>query len=418
LLEPIRQYALEKLRGVEEEPVIRSQHGLFFLALAEAAEPMLQGPGQAIWLDRLAAEHDNLRAALGWMLNQTETEIAVRLSGALWHFWYTHGHVSEGRRWLEEALTSPKPGGSPEQWMAARAKALYAASVLAHEQADFTQAKAFCEESLALFRNLGDQRGAAHALVGLGRAMTSQGDQQRAEIFLEESLALFRNLGDQTGVALSLFNLGHAVLGQNNLQQARSLFEESLALQQALGDKKSIFWLLNGLGEVARCEGDDARAEACYCECLVVAQEVGFKRGIASILHDLGHVALARGEYGQAALRFAESLALFQALGHKQGIAHCLAGIAGLASAAKQPERAARLFGAMEALLDATNLILVPADHMAYTRNLAHARTQLDADAFAAAWAAGRIMTLDQAIAEALRVAESTAAPPLLETES
>jgi predicted ATPase/DNA-binding SARP family transcriptional activator len=407
LLEPIRQYALEKLRGVEEAAAIRRQHALFFLALAEAAEPKLQGPEQALWLDRLAAEHDNLRAALRCMLDQTEGEITLRLSGALWHFWYTHGFVSEGRRWLEDALTTTcTPRGSPRQWMAVRAKALYGASVLAEEQADYTQTVALCEQSLALFRNLGDQTGAAHSLVGLGRVMMSQGDQQRAEMLLEESLALFRDMGDQEGITRSLYCLGLVALAQDKLQQARSLFEESLALQRALGDKKSIFWLVNGLGEVARCQGDDARAEACYSECLLLAQEVGFKRGTASVLHDLGQVALARGDYARAALRFAESLAMFQALGHKQGIAHCLAGVAGLASAVGQPERAAQVFGAMEALLDATNLILVPADHMAYSRNLAHARSHLDADAFAAAWAVGRALPLEQAVAEALRVTD------------
>ena len=152
MLETIREYALERLDASGEADSLRQAHARFFLDLAEAAEPQLTGPDQVLWLDRLGTEHDNLRAALGWLERSSEREPWLRLSGALWRFWWVRGHMTEGRGWLARALA--ETDGLPP---AVRAKSLSGAGILAESQGDYVQAKALHEESLALARQSGDR---------------------------------------------------------------------------------------------------------------------------------------------------------------------------------------------------------------------------------------------------------------------
>jgi predicted ATPase/transcriptional regulator with XRE-family HTH domain len=167
LLETIRQYGREKLERSGEAAVIRRQHLEWHVGLAERAEPELTGPDQAVWLEKLEAEHDNLRAALEWSQVEAQGEqIGLRVAAALWRFWLVHGHLREGRRWLEGMLA-----GSPEAWPAVRAKALYGAGALAEDQGDYAAARAFFAESLALRRELLDA-GAFAERWAEGRAMT------------------------------------------------------------------------------------------------------------------------------------------------------------------------------------------------------------------------------------------------------
>jgi predicted ATPase len=163
MLETIREYALERLEASGEAEAVRRQHTDYYLALAEAAAPQLHGAEQRAWLDRLDAEHDNLRAALAW--SQTVPSgagVGLRLAGALSVFWFVHGHVSEGRKWLAVVLV--REAGT----LAARAKALIGAGYLAGFQEDNVAAHTHFEESLALFRKVGDKAGIAAALRGLG----------------------------------------------------------------------------------------------------------------------------------------------------------------------------------------------------------------------------------------------------------
>jgi predicted ATPase/DNA-binding XRE family transcriptional regulator len=166
MLETIREYALERLEASGEEDMLRRQHAAYYLALAEGAEPQIQGAEQATWLDRLERDHDNLRAALSWALAAGATEIGLRLAAALGEFWWPLGHVSEGRRWLAAALAGSGPATA-----AARAKALYRAGELAYGQGDYGVATTRLEESLTLYRDLGDKWGTACALRGLGNAL-------------------------------------------------------------------------------------------------------------------------------------------------------------------------------------------------------------------------------------------------------
>ncbi|MFQ5794790.1 MAG: BTAD domain-containing putative transcriptional regulator [Candidatus Bipolaricaulia bacterium] len=164
ILETIREYGLERLEASGESEAIRRTHADYYLALAEQAEPKLEGPDQRMWLDRLEVEHDNLRAALVWFEQNGEAEAELRLGGALWGFWHMRGYLSEGRRWLEGALAK---GEDRDVSASVRAKALHGAGVLTHEQGDYERATVLYEESLDLRRELGDKPGVAILLSNL-----------------------------------------------------------------------------------------------------------------------------------------------------------------------------------------------------------------------------------------------------------
>nr|MBA2598025.1 tetratricopeptide repeat protein [Chloroflexia bacterium] len=200
MLETVSEFAGEQLAAHGELEMVRGQHARYFLALGEAAAPHLRVAGQTAWMDRLEAEHPNLRAALAWLLAAREGEEAVRLAGALWWFWYIRGYPSEGQQWLSRTLAS---GGSS----IARAAALVGAGWFALDQGDVTPGLAALEEAVALQRAAGDRQGIATALNWLGNAYVHERQYARAEQIHTEVLALRRQLDDQPGIAASLANL-------------------------------------------------------------------------------------------------------------------------------------------------------------------------------------------------------------------
>jgi predicted ATPase len=360
LHEVVRQYAFERLQRAGEVEQTRDRHAGYVVMLAEEAEPQLAGAEQKLWLDRLEREHDNLRAALQWVLERGEAGMAARLGGALWRFWWMHGHLREGRAWLEQVLGMSQIGSPKAAW----AKACHGAGVLADEQGDYAQARSFYEASLTLRRRLGDRQGMASSLNSMGVGAYYQGDYVRAQALFEESVALKWELGDRSGIAGSLANLAVARSAQGDYVQARALYEESLALFQELGDRS----------------------------------------GIALTLANLGAVALDQHDPGAARPLFVESLALFQELGDQDGIAECLEGLAGVAGEHGRAAQAARLFGAASVLRESIGTPLTPIERARYDTIISAARAHLDEATWTAAWAAGQAMSLEQAIEEASQV--------------
>jgi predicted ATPase/DNA-binding SARP family transcriptional activator len=411
LLEPIRQYAHAKLMESAEAPAMRRQHAHFFLALAQEAEPQLVGAEQVAWLNRLEQEHDNLRAVLRRFIEHGEAAPGLRLAGALWRFWRTRGHLSEGRAWLAELLSlPPRPlpavSGEPETgWPAARAQALVAAGVLAAEQDDYATADALLAEGLALGRELADERGMAQALAGLAVVALAQGDDARAATLYEESLTLSRQQEDQHLIAGILNGLGVVALNQGDEARAVALVEESLALYRGLGDTHGIADALRTLGWLALNQGAAALAAALLEESLELYGKQGYPQYVAWMLHSLGSVALLQGKTERAAALYVESLALGRKVGDRYITAWCLEDVAGVALAQGRPIPATRLLGAAEGLRAVIGARLLAFDRARYERTVAAARAALEAATFAAAWAAGRALPLEQAIAEALGVA-------------
>jgi predicted ATPase len=437
MLETIREYAKERLEAGDEAEGVRERHGAFYLRLAEEAESELGGPQQVRWLNRLESEHDNLRAALGWMLVEQRAEEGLRLAGALWRFWLNHGHFSEGRRWLERALAVAGGGSS-----AVRAKALNGAGNLAFAQGDYERTTTLHDESLTLRRELGDARGIAGSLMNLGNVAFAQGDYEHATTLYDESLTLFRELGDTGGIAGSLSNLGLVARIQGDYERATALHDESLTLLRELGDTGSIAYsLLNlgivarnqgdyeratvlydegqalvrelgdtgniafslmNLGTVARDQGDYERATALYDEGLTLLRELGDADGIAKSLNNLGIVAFVQEEYERATTLCRESLVLARELGNNHLAVESLEPLGDVAAARHEPERAARLWGAADAWRGANGVPLPPVERQRHERMIAEARQQLDEATWTAAWEEGRAMSLEQTIQYAL----------------
>ncbi|MGH2402892.1 MAG: ATP-binding protein, partial [bacterium] len=525
-LETIRQYARERLAAGGEADVILRRHRDFYLALAEEAEPGLHGPRQMEWLDRVAIEHDNVRAALEWSLRQPEGEPGARLAAAMSSFWHARGYLAEGREWLDRVV--PRTADvSPE----IRMKALLGAGRLAFAQDGFGPATSIFEQVVPLARECGDRRVLALALAWLGHAAWHQGerargvelceeslvlaraigdawttaivldevsvvarhegDRQRASALLEQSLALFREAGDIGEVALCLsrlgalatdradypraagligealnlqrmlgrrtasasslnrlglialalgdwekaielceaaaviadelgkrptgarvrVNAGLALLAKGDLERAGGIFEESLGVQRTYGDMEDIVSAIAALGILARYQGDYVRARRLFDESLGMLQQTGVAGAIIPLeqlgipLHQLGLLALAEGEPDHAASILREALTQQQKRGDAQAIACSLEGLASVMLARGMPAHATRLFGTADALREAIGAPRWPVDRAVYESEIGKVRTSLGDEAFAAAWSAGRAMSVDEAAEFALSTA-------------
>jgi hypothetical protein len=401
MLETIREYARERLAGDpqgggDEAAALRDRHLAYYLALAEEAEPHLEGPGQARWLARLEAELDNLRAALGWALRRGDVSRGVRLTAALEYFWWVHGHLSEGRQWTERVLA--QGAAVPDD---ARARLLNGLARLVHWQGDLPAARRLLEESHALFQQLAQPWGVAVTLGGLGTIARDQGDYAAAGSLQEESLAIRRQIGDQPGIASSLLNLAIIARQQADEAAARRLLDESLALFRELGDEYGVASSLRNLGILARDRGD-AAARPLLEESLALFRELGLRGVSAAALVDLALLTYAEGDAAAAQALARQGLTLYQEVGDRRGIAESLEALAGIAAALGRRAHAARLSGAAAALRANLGIPRRPADAALHARLFPAAPAGHDEAAWAAAWEEGRMMPLERAIAEAL----------------
>jgi predicted ATPase len=338
ILETLREYGRGLAQQEGELDRLRRRHAASFLVIAERAEQHLGGPEQAHWLDRLDRVHGNLRAALRWSLEGGRAATALRLAGAVRWFWQMRGYLSEGQRWLEQALAQ-----SAEAPASYRAKAVAGLGSLLIARGDYERAAALLDEGLALYRTLDDRAGMAAVLTDLGVLARNRGEYERAQALHEESLALWRSLGEKRGIATSLSNLGGLARGLGDYRRAMALHEEVLALRRELGDKWGIAYSLDTLGVLSRDLGDYRRAMALHQESLALSRELGDRSGIAYSLTNLGVVARSLGDYDGAAALLSESLALRRELGDKPGLARTLYGLAALARDQGDSERALAL---------------------------------------------------------------------------
>jgi predicted ATPase/DNA-binding SARP family transcriptional activator len=341
MLETIREYSLELLVAGGELAALRRRHARYYLELAEAAEPQLQGADQTTWLDRLEREHDNLRAALEWAIAGGELEIGLRLAGALGEFWWPRGHLSEGRRWLDRMLAVRIQTVSKIQNLtAATAKALYRSGELAYGQGDYGPATALLEQSLELYRRRADQHGMACVLRGLGNVYSSLGDERQAAVLRAESLALFRATGDAWGIAWMLLEIGRT---EPDRARQAALLEESLALARAGGYKRTIATALGNLGKLARLSGKYAQAATLMQEALTIGRELRDTWVGAWMLSELGQLASDQGDEGRATALVQASLDLFREGGNRSGVALALGQLADALRRQGAVERAAEL---------------------------------------------------------------------------
>jgi predicted ATPase len=404
MLETIHEYAREKLEQSGEAEEVRKLHAEYFLALAEEAGPELKGPRQVEWLEQLETEHDNLRAALSGSLAADEAEPALRLAGALWWFWFVRGHLTDGRRWVEETLA--KDGGSA---MSVRAKALTGAGRLLLEQGDPEQATLLLAEGVTLFREAGHKQGLADSLDNLGIAWAHQGELERSTALFEESLELFQDAGDGWGVAECLNNLALIAGIRNERERETALHGESLKVSRELGDKRGITMSLVNLANTTLNRGDYERAAMLCDEGLALGRELGDKSLTAELLGNLGLTMLFQGDSERATKLFEESLIVVQELGDRYHLYADLMCLASAAAAERKSVRSARLFGAARGIRESTGIALLDLEHrLLYERFLAISRSQLEEEAWEAASELGRSMTVEEAIAYALKKSTHT----------
>ncbi len=353
LLEVIKEFALEMLEQSSEREQMRRRHAEYFLALGERAEPFLQAAQSADWLNRLEEEHDNLRVALHWAM-RGDAELGQRLSGAIWRFWWLHGHIREGCEQLGAFLSHRKAADK-----AARLKMLLGAGFLNRLRANFALTRSFAEEAVALARETGDKKSGAFASYQLATLALDDED----------------------------FNL------------AGDLFEKGLLLAKDSGDRQILALLLNGLGELARSRADYAPAGDFYRQALAINREIGDLARQVTNLVNLGATAISQKDLKAAGEFYRDGLQISSKLSDMNGTLYCLEGAAGAFWATRDATRAALLFGAAEALRGANNLFIEPADRLPYDQSVALVRASLTEKVFADLFADGRKLKLEEAVA-------------------
>jgi predicted ATPase len=402
MLQTLREFATERLQAAGE--LVATEHALesFLLDLVERAELGLHGPQQSEWLDRLDAEHDNIRAVLGRDLQRESSELALRLTVRLWRFWLMRGYPGEGRMWLERALAPP--ANAPA---VLRAGARHGLGHLAIDLGNYLEADAHFRASHDLCLEVGDRGCRADALSGLGVVALNRQKYSEAQALLDEAYEIRRELDDKNGIAWSLYYLGIVAREWGNNGQAEDLFREALAMWREQGNAERIGHVLVGLAVVSRFQGDLKTARPLIEEGLSVLEGIGHRYGVAVAHMQFGHVARLEGDALQALHHYVDSLFLAKDLGANEVAVEDIEFVACVATTLGQAVRAGRLFGAAAALRSAFELPPhMDSEVVALEQHMAAAERAAMND-WAGAWSEGQVMSLEQAIAEARELLSS-----------
>lgn len=397
LLDTIREYGLERLVTSGEEASTRRSHAAYCVVLAEEYSASAASPADTAWADLFEVEHDNFRAALDWLTQTNNGDWGLRLGAAMFQFWDTREHLTEGRERLRKLLKME--AASVRSIM--RARVLFASGVLAGEQGDYAEAGTAIEESLDIARELNDSRSIGIALNAVAVNARDRGQLEKARSFFEESISLWRSLGDRVLVARSLSNLANLHKLSKQFTQARSLFEECRSTFRELGDRTGVARALNHEGDVAYEQGDNANARILYQDSLKLFRELGDKWGVAGCLIDLGNLLRDEGDFGGSHACYVESLALFQELGQKRGIARLLDCMAHSSALRANPERALRMAGAAAAMRRVLGVPLTATEKASLERMLQQMRQAVSSDVAAAAWMDGWTTPVDDIVRDA-----------------
>lgn len=354
MLQVVREFAAETLEKSGEAEATHRSHAVYFLALGEEAEKYLKSERSVKWLNRLEEEHDNIRAALRWLL-ENDIKSAARLAASVRLFWLLHSHLEEGREWIEAVLARVRGDAT----VSARFSLLNILGTLARFQGDYEAARKAYEELLAEGKAADDLWQIAEANSGLGSVAYQQGDFATARKFIEESLAVSRQLNEKYGIAAAL----------------------------------------NTLGDIARTEGDNAAARPLFEESLMISRELGTKQFVCAILANLGAIHFDEGDLTTAEKRFTEALATAEELGNRTIISLSLDGFAALAAEQGDAECAARLSGAAEQLRESIGYEIEPADLRFRDSFMEKIRSALPEPSLSASFERGRRLKAEEAIA-------------------
>jgi tetratricopeptide (TPR) repeat protein len=365
MLETVREFAREQLaqRAEAEAAQVHRAHAAHFLALACQADLWQLRPERERWLERLEAEHDNLRAALDWSI-ASDARLAIQLAACVWSLWYLRGHLSEGRAWLTRVLdranaTTNDGAHHVAQADLAPAQALFGMSRLTWALHGYAEAQPWAEASMHMFQAVGGEqgeRGVADCLNVLGEAAMERGDFAQASAMHERNLALSTALDDPQRIAQAQFNLGDVTIVLGQYDHAEAHYERSLALMRALGDTVGVANALYHLGKVAHYKSDFALAAQRYAESLALHQDAGNRRNIALLLIKLGEVLCYRGQAHLGAEMFEDAASLCRELGYREGLGMATYNLAYEAFEAGDVERAEALNAESRAVFEALGI--------------------------------------------------------------
>jgi predicted ATPase len=394
MLETIREYGLERLVASGEEGHTRRAHAAYCLVLAE------EGAGYRIgersgWLAICDAEHDNLRAALAWLIARESTQWAVRLGLALFLFWEPREYLAEAWKFLSAVLKLPGVANRTREY----------ALLLSYGGAfadDLNTSDVMQREALEIYRELDDKRGVISQLNTIGSAELFHGRWSAARIWFEQSLQACRELGSSPEIAAALSNLAEAINAEGDHAQATALFRQAMAMFRELNDVWNVGWSFNHLGDVARGAGDSAEARTLYAQGLKIFQEIGDLWGLARTLADLGCLARDESDFEKAGEYFRSSLTLFRQLKHKRGVFTALEDLARLAAVKNQWDRSLTLAAAAATLRRLTGVAIRLREQATLDKCLKLVREHVDPATAETAWTNGSQMSLEQAVAYAL----------------
>jgi non-specific serine/threonine protein kinase len=355
LLETIHEYAWEQLDASGKAETIRRHHAEYFVDLAERAEPELRLARQYHWGQILEADADNLRAVLDWSLDGGDITLGARLAGALQRFWFSHGHHAEGLTWTRRFLEHLE-----------RIPAQYHARLL------------ICAGWMHVFDDL-----------------------NQASFMFRQALEAAQKTGDKSQIAPAMAFLGYSLM-ENDPDVAITLAEESLALARELDHRPTMVDALVAIGEISRFAGDDHRARISYKESLALAEQLGDLRGIHVNMTNRAFIAQHEGDYTHAADLHFQVLRFSREMHNRSDMAACLGNLCVAKAMIGPPEQVAKLFGAAEASMERLGTFIEPSDQPEIDHAIASLRAKLGDAAFNAAYAIGRKIPLDQAVAEAL----------------
>ncbi|WP_054537344.1 ATP-binding protein [Herpetosiphon geysericola] len=300
MLETLREYALEHLKLAQLDGELQKCHAMYYLAFVEEAELHLSGQNQVTWLNLLEKEHGNIRAALEWSISHTIVDVMVKMSGSLWKFWYTRGYITEGRHWLDQVLANK--GNYQED--IAFAKALDASGIFAMIQVDYSLARDYHEQSLKVYRGLGNKKGISGNLESLAMICMYLRDYDTSFELFCESLQLRREIDDLDGISASLTNLGNVATLQEKYDQALVYVEEALEIDRKTGNTQAIVCTLRNVGAIAYYQRDYLKSYRMYRESLIINQDLADMDNNALCLEGIALSFASLDRMTQAAILF------------------------------------------------------------------------------------------------------------------
>jgi len=407
LLGTIKDFASERLKERDDVAATSVRHCEYYLRIAKMARPKLDGPEQAEWMRRLEVDLDNLRAAIALALaGGVDPVNAVKFEVALMTFRALRGYSTEARNNLRAALALP----ALQEPNVARAHALYVGGALATIQSDHVHATSMLTECLAIRRGLGNQQEIAATLSTLSILHLRQGGATKARECSVEALAIFRQVGDRIGEAATLLNLGEIAVQLGDNDGARDLFQQCLSLSRSISQQEVEAECERNLGELALAASDLQTAQDRFVRSLKLCQEAEDRRNEALAQWCLGKTDAARGDFAAARARFDDALREFESFQMTSEALDCLEDYAAALQATERTDDAVRVLAAAAAIRQRLTIPLLRPREAQRRAGIEAARTALGAARFDAAWSAGQLWGLDDAIEHA-RGSESAGAP-------